>query len=141
MSIKTVRAEIRKALEAAPYANKDITAAEAKAIVAKAEIGPVTRGEVSEVKRLIEKGIVQGQMMTMMYPELRGDQFYVTPEAKTVLTTFVVRHGQSVSPGGAVTLAIPENPSDAVTLAIPENPSDGMMVTLAIPENPTDAAH
>ncbi len=124
MSIRTVRAEIKTAMQRNRGYEKELTAAEARRIVNEAKKGPVTKGEVAEIRNLMSKGVDPTRIFTEALPELRGDAFYMMPAAKKVLDSFVRANTPGGGGGGFVTQAIPENPTDAVTLAIPENPGD-----------------
>jgi hypothetical protein len=112
MSIRTVRAEIKKAMQTrGQWEDKSVTRKEAQQIVGEAERGPVTPGEVREVEKVVEKGIAPAESFTLALPELRGDAFFLEPDAKRVLQSFIERH-------------VPPSPDQHVTLAIPENPTD-----------------
>jgi hypothetical protein len=135
MSIRTVRSEIKNAMKTnGTWEEKSVTRQEALKIVAEAAKGPVTSGELAQLKKLVKDGFDPTTVFTAAIPELRGDQFYMDPGAKQVLEGFISRH--TPTDPHMFTLAIPENPGDAVhTPTTPPN-----MFTLAIPENPSDGS-
>lgn len=104
----------------------------------------MTPGEINRISAFLENATTPGQFMTSGAPELQGDAFYASPEAKKVLVDLIAE-GPTSAGNTVTTKMVPENGNDCT----PTTPGGGNYgpfpgipgVTLRIPEDSSDSGY
>jgi hypothetical protein len=94
VSARTVRAEIDRALRAAPLRDAEVTVSEAGRIVRAAEQdGRVSGAETREITRFLERAVDPRTVQSDAMQSLPADRYFLPQVARERFDAFFARHG------------------------------------------------